>query len=114
MLLARDATVTMAHSRTPDLTALTREADILIVAVGRPELIDESAVKPGAAVIDVGINRVTDYFGKSRLTGDVLFDSVKNVAGYVTPVPGGVGPMTVTMLMYNTVLSYCRTLGVEL
>ncbi|MCT7964863.1 bifunctional methylenetetrahydrofolate dehydrogenase/methenyltetrahydrofolate cyclohydrolase FolD [Laspinema sp. D1] len=113
MLLAADATVTMAHSRSPDLGAITRNADILVVAVGRPELITADMVKPGAIVIDVGINRVTDYEGKSRLTGDVNYDSAKDVAGFITPVPGGVGPMTVTLLLQNTVESYIRRLGLE-
>lgn len=105
MLLAKDATVTMAHSRTPDLAAVARSADILVAAVGRPNLITADMVKPGAVVIDVGINRVADDSG-SRLVGDVDFASVKDVASWITPVPGGVGPMTVTMLMANTVSSY--------
>ncbi|MEB3830549.1 bifunctional methylenetetrahydrofolate dehydrogenase/methenyltetrahydrofolate cyclohydrolase FolD [Phormidium sp. CCY1219] len=113
MLLEADATVTMAHSRSPDLSAITRSADILVVAVGRPELITAEMVKPGAVIMDVGINRVTDYFGKSSLTGDVDFDAVKEVARYITPVPGGVGPMTVTMLLQNTVDSYSDRLGLE-
>lgn len=104
MLLAKDATVTMAHSRTPDLAAVTRSADILVAAVGRPNLITADMVKPGAVVVDVGINRITDDSG-SRLVGDVDFASVKDVASWITPVPGGVGPMTVTMLMENTVSS---------
>lgn len=98
MLLDRDATVTIAHSRTADLASITTQADILIVAVGRAGLIDASMVKPGAVVIDVGINR-TD----AGLVGDVDFDAVKQVAGLITPVPGGVGPMTVATLMANTV-----------
>jgi methylenetetrahydrofolate dehydrogenase (NADP+)/methenyltetrahydrofolate cyclohydrolase len=113
LLLEADATVTMAHSRSPDLSAITRSADILVVAVGRPELITAEMVKPGAVIMDVGINRVTDYFGKSSLTGDVDFDAVKEVARYITPVPGGVGPMTVTMLLQNTVDSYSDRLGLE-
>ncbi|QKD80963.1 bifunctional methylenetetrahydrofolate dehydrogenase/methenyltetrahydrofolate cyclohydrolase FolD [Thermoleptolyngbya sichuanensis A183] len=107
MLLAQDATVTMAHSRTPDLPAVARSADILVAAVGRPNLITADMVKPGAVVIDVGINRITDD-GGGRLVGDVDFASVKDVASWITPVPGGVGPMTVTMLMANTVWSYLR------
>ncbi|MFQ3619012.1 MAG: bifunctional methylenetetrahydrofolate dehydrogenase/methenyltetrahydrofolate cyclohydrolase FolD [Cyanobacteriota bacterium] len=107
MLLAKDATVTMAHSRTPDLAAVTRTADILIAAVGRSNLITADMVKPGAVVIDVGINRITDDSG-SRLVGDVDFASVKDVASWITPVPGGVGPMTVAMLMANTVSSYLK------
>ncbi len=106
MLLEKNCTVTYTHSQTPDLASVTREADILIVAVGRPEIITGSMVKPGAAVIDVGINRITDYEGNTRLVGDVDFKSVLSVAGWLTPVPGGVGPMTVTMLIANTVASY--------
>lgn len=94
----RDATVTMAHSRTADLQALCRSADILVAAVGRPEMITGDWVKPGATVIDVGINRTED-----GLVGDVAFDEVSEVAGAITPVPGGVGPMTIAMLMLNTV-----------
>lgn len=105
MLLAADATVTIAHSRTPDLGAIARTADILVAAAGRPGLITADMVKPGVAVIDVGTNRVGD-----RLVGDVDFAAVKEVARWITPVPGGVGPMTVTMLLQNTVLSYCQRL----
>lgn len=98
LLLDRNATVTIAHSRTQDLPAVCREADILVAAVGRAQMITADYVKPGAAVIDVGINRLND-----RLVGDVDFDSVAPVAGAITPVPGGVGPMTITMLMQNTI-----------
>jgi methylenetetrahydrofolate dehydrogenase (NADP+)/methenyltetrahydrofolate cyclohydrolase len=108
MLLAEDATVAIAHSRTPDLAAITRTADILLAAVGRPSLITADMVKPGAVVVDVGINRIEDEGGKSRLVGDVDFDSVRNVAQFLTPVPGGVGAMTVAMLLQNTVSSYNR------
>ena len=107
MLLEQNATVTIAHSRTPDLAAVCREADILVAAVGKPELITADMVKPNAVVIDVGINRIEDH-GKSRLVGDVKFDSVSEVASYITPVPGGIGPMTVAMLLHNTVLSYSK------
>jgi methylenetetrahydrofolate dehydrogenase (NADP+)/methenyltetrahydrofolate cyclohydrolase len=107
MLQDANATVTMAHSRTADLAAVTRMADVLVVAVGRPGLVTAEMVKPGAAVIDVGINRVASATG-SRLVGDVDYESVCTVAGAITPVPGGVGPMTVTMLLSNTALSYCR------
>jgi methylenetetrahydrofolate dehydrogenase (NADP+)/methenyltetrahydrofolate cyclohydrolase len=106
MLLEANATVTIAHSQTSDLAAMTRTADILIPAVGRPGLITADMVKPGAAVIDVGMNRVTAPEGKSRLVGDVDFEGVQAIAGYLTPVPGGVGPMTVAMLLKNTVESY--------
>jgi len=108
MLLEADATVTIAHSRSQNLADLTRSADILIAAVGRPQLITADMVKPKAVVIDVGINRVTDDMGKSRLVGDVDFDPVREVAQFLTPVPGGVGAMTVAMLLHNTVLSYTR------
>jgi methylenetetrahydrofolate dehydrogenase (NADP+)/methenyltetrahydrofolate cyclohydrolase len=108
MLLAADATVTVAHSRTRDLAAVTRNADILVPAVGKAGLIVAEMVKPGAAVVDVGINRGEDESGKARLVGDVDFPSVVEVAGAIAPVPGGVGPMTVAMLLYNTVLSYSR------
>ena len=109
MLLEANATVTIAHahSRQEDLPELCRQADILVVAVGRPKMVDKTWVKPGATIIDVGINRIQDpELGKSRLVGDVDFVSVEPIAGAITPVPGGIGPMTVTMLMHNTVLSY--------
>lgn len=99
LLLQADATVTVCHSRTRDLPAVCREADILVAAVGRPQLVRADWVKPGAVVVDVGINRLDD----GRLVGDVDFDAVREVAGYITPVPGGVGPMTIAMLMANTV-----------
>ena len=106
LLLEADATVTIAHSRSHDLSAIARSADILIAAVGRPGLITPEMVKPGAVVVDVGINRITDEAGKSRLVGDVDFEAVLPIAGYLTPVPGGVGAMTVTMLLHNTIWSY--------
>ncbi len=110
LLLAADATVTVAHSRTPDLSAVTRNADILVAAVGRAKLIKADMVKPGAVVIDVGMNR--DENGK--LCGDVDFAEVKEVAGSITPVPGGVGPMTIAMLMQNTVLAAQMRRGISL
>ncbi|PZV15999.1 MAG: bifunctional methylenetetrahydrofolate dehydrogenase/methenyltetrahydrofolate cyclohydrolase FolD [Pseudanabaena sp.] len=106
MLLEENATVTIAHSRTKNLAEMTRKADILIAAIGKPEFVTAEMVKHDAVVIDVGINRITDYEGKSRLVGDVDYASVSEVASYITPVPGGVGPMTVTMLLHNTVWSY--------
>jgi methylenetetrahydrofolate dehydrogenase (NADP+)/methenyltetrahydrofolate cyclohydrolase len=110
MLLDSDATVTIAHSRSQNLPAITKSADILITAVGRPALITDVMVKPGAVVVDVGINRIEDALG-SRLVGDVDFESVQRVAEFITPVPGGIGPMTVAMLLQNTVLSYSQQLG---
>ena len=102
LLLRADCTVTIAHSRTRDLTALSRQADIVVAAIGRPEFVRGDWIKPGAAVIDVGINRVPTEDGKSRLVGDVAFAEALKVAGHLTPVPGGVGPMTVACLMFNT------------
>lgn len=113
MLLEADATVTIAHSRSHDLQSITKQADILIPAVGRPGLITAAMVKPGAVVVDVGISRVSDASGTSRLVGDVDFDSVQEVAQFITPVPGGVGPMTVAMLLQNTFSSYCQRHGIS-
>ena len=107
LLLDRNCTVTIAHSRTADLAAICREADILVVAVGRPQMITGEMVKKGATVIDVGINRLED----GRLVGDVDFESVAPVAGTITPVPGGVGPMTITMLMRNTIECYKKRIN---
>jgi methylenetetrahydrofolate dehydrogenase (NADP+)/methenyltetrahydrofolate cyclohydrolase len=109
MLLEADATVTIAHSRSQNLASITKNADILIAAVGRPGLITSDMVKQGAIVVDVGMNRVTDANGNSRLVGDVDLESIAGVAGYFTPVPGGVGPMTVAILLQNTFTSYLRT-----
>jgi methylenetetrahydrofolate dehydrogenase (NADP+)/methenyltetrahydrofolate cyclohydrolase len=106
MLLEENATVTIAHSRTKNLAETTRKADILIAAIGRPEFVTADMVKPDAVVIDVGINRISDDAGKFRLVGDVDYANVSEVASYITPVPGGVGPMTVTMLLHNTLWSY--------
>jgi methylenetetrahydrofolate dehydrogenase (NADP+)/methenyltetrahydrofolate cyclohydrolase len=117
LLLQADCTVTIAHSRTRDLPGVCREADILVAAVGRAQMIKADWVKPGAAVIDVGINRLPSRdpaaaaAGKTRLVGDVAFDEVKDVAGWITPVPGGVGPMTIACLMRNTVQAACRLHG---
>ncbi|MEO0646279.1 MAG: bifunctional methylenetetrahydrofolate dehydrogenase/methenyltetrahydrofolate cyclohydrolase FolD [Cyanobacteria bacterium J06650_10] len=114
MLLEANATPTLAHSKTDQLSALTRSADILIAAVGVPNLVGKDWVKPGATVIDVGINRVNNPdSGKSRLVGDVDFAAVEPIAGAITPVPGGIGPMTVTMLLENTIESYCDRMQVE-
>ncbi|MDQ0562950.1 methylenetetrahydrofolate dehydrogenase (NADP+)/methenyltetrahydrofolate cyclohydrolase [Rhizobium mesoamericanum] len=114
LLLAANATVTTAHSRTNDLRAVCRNADILVVAVGRPEMVKADWVKPGASVIDVGINRVPapeKGGGKSKLVGDVAFAEAAKVASVITPVPGGVGPMTIAMLMANTVVAAYRRAG---
>lgn len=102
LLLQANCTVTIAHSRTRDLPALCRTADILVAAVGRPEMVSGEWIKPGATVIDVGINRI-EKDGKTRLVGDVDYDSAAAVAGAITPVPGGVGPMTIACLLHNTV-----------
>lgn len=110
LLLGDSCTVTIAHSRTRDLAAVCRQADVLVAAVGRPEMISGDWVKPGATVIDVGINRV-ERDGKTRLVGDVHFDSAAAVAGAITPVPGGVGPMTIACLLANTVTATCRAHG---
>mgnify|MGYP001293299530 CR=1 FL=1 len=108
LLLREHATVTICHSRTPNLEAIAKQADILVVAIGRAKAIDARHVKPGAAVIDVGINRLPD----GKLAGDVDFDSAAEVAGWITPVPGGVGPMTITMLLRNTLTAAKRIHGI--
>ena len=108
MLLEADATVTIAHSRTPNLEAIARTADILVAAVGRVGFVTPEMVKPGATVIDVGINRIDNSDGSTRLVGDVQFEAVEPIAAWITPVPGGVGAMTVAMLLQNTVWSYSQ------
>ncbi|WP_313576137.1 bifunctional methylenetetrahydrofolate dehydrogenase/methenyltetrahydrofolate cyclohydrolase FolD [Brevundimonas sp.] len=119
LLLGESCTVTIAHSRTRDLPALCRTADILVAAVGRPEMIKSDWIKPGATVIDVGINRVPSRDpvkaaeGKTRVVGDVDFNEAVEVAGRITPVPGGVGPMTIACLLANTYTAACRAAGVE-
>ncbi|MGN6305762.1 MAG: bifunctional methylenetetrahydrofolate dehydrogenase/methenyltetrahydrofolate cyclohydrolase FolD [Mesorhizobium sp.] len=116
LLLAANCTVTIAHSRTRDLPALARTADILVAAVGRPEMVRGDWVKPGATVIDVGINRIPapeKGEGKTRLVGDVAYAEAEKVAGAITPVPGGVGPMTIAMLMANTVVSAYLAAGLD-
>ena len=113
LLLGENCTVTVAHSRTRDLAGECRRADILVAAVGKPRMVRGDWVKPGATVIDVGINRVpAEEEGKTRLIGDVAFDEAKEVAGAITPVPGGVGPMTIAVLLANTVTAACRQAGV--
>jgi methylenetetrahydrofolate dehydrogenase (NADP+) / methenyltetrahydrofolate cyclohydrolase len=111
LLLAENATVTVAHSRTRDLPAVCRRADVLFAAVGRAEMVRRDWIKPGATVIDVGINRVTGEAGKSRIVGDVAYAEVAAVAGAITPVPGGVGPMTIACLLANTVRAACMIAG---
>lgn len=108
LLLGESCTVTVAHSRTRDLAGVVRRADIVVAAVGRAQMVPGDWIKPGATVIDVGINRVDAGGGKTRLVGDVEFDSVAAVAGAITPVPGGVGPMTIACLLANTVTACCR------
>ncbi len=115
LLINESCTVTVAHSKSRDLPGLCRRADILVAAVGRPEMIRGDWVKPGAIVIDVGINRVPNPAageGKTRLVGDVAFAEAVEVAGAITPVPGGVGPMTIACLMRNTVTAACRRRGI--
>jgi methylenetetrahydrofolate dehydrogenase (NADP+)/methenyltetrahydrofolate cyclohydrolase len=111
LLLGESCTVTVAHSRTRDLAAVVRRADIVVAAVGRARMVPGDWIKPGATVIDVGINRVEAGEGKTRLVGDVDFDSAAAVAGAITPVPGGVGPMTIACLLANTVTACCRAHG---
>jgi methylenetetrahydrofolate dehydrogenase (NADP+)/methenyltetrahydrofolate cyclohydrolase len=111
LLLAESCTVTIAHSRTRDVPAVCRRADILVAAVGRPEMVRADWVKPGATVIDVGINRIAAEGGKTRLVGDVAFDEVSEVAAALTPVPGGVGPMTIACLLRNTLAAASAALG---
>ena len=117
LLTQASCTVTVAHSRTKDLAEVCRGADILVAAVGRPQMVQGDWIKPGAAIIDVGINRIAvptdDYPNKTRLVGDVDFDAAVAVAGAITPVPGGVGPMTIACLLANTVTAACRQNGIE-
>jgi methylenetetrahydrofolate dehydrogenase (NADP+)/methenyltetrahydrofolate cyclohydrolase len=113
LLLAANCTVTIAHSKTPDLPAMCRTADILIAAVGKAEMIRGDWIKPGAIVIDVGINRVPTPDGKGRLVGDVAFAEAEKVASAITPVPGGVGPMTIACLLENTFTAACRRRGID-
>jgi methylenetetrahydrofolate dehydrogenase (NADP+) / methenyltetrahydrofolate cyclohydrolase len=119
LLLAANCTVTMAHSRSRDLPSLVKQADIVIAAIGKPEFVKAAWLKPGAIVIDVGINRVADLrpgalSGKTRVVGDVEFDEALAVAGAITPVPGGVGPMTIACLLRNTLLAACHARGVPM
>ncbi len=111
LLLAENATVTIGHSKTRDLPALCRRADVLIAAIGRPEMVRGDWIKPGATVIDVGISRVAGEGGKSRIVGDVAYAEATKVAGALTPVPGGVGPMTIACLLVNTLRATCMQKG---
>lgn len=111
LLLGDSCTVTIAHSRTRDLPGVVRRADIVVAAVGRPQMVPGEWIKPGATVIDVGINRIEKPEGGTRLVGDVDFDSCAEVAGAITPVPGGVGPMTIACLLANTLTACCRANG---
>jgi methylenetetrahydrofolate dehydrogenase (NADP+)/methenyltetrahydrofolate cyclohydrolase len=112
LLLKESCTVTITHSRTRDLPGECRQADILVAAVGRPEMVKGDWIKPGATVIDVGINRIEKDDGGTRLVGDVEFESAEKVAGAITPVPGGVGPMTIACLLHNTLQQACRLNGI--
>jgi methylenetetrahydrofolate dehydrogenase (NADP+)/methenyltetrahydrofolate cyclohydrolase len=113
LLLAENATVTVAHSRTRDLPSLCRRADLLFAAIGRPKFVRGDWIKPGATVIDVGINRIAGEGDKPRLVGDVAYDQAVTVAGAITPVPGGVGPMTIACLLVNTVRAACAQAGLS-
>jgi methylenetetrahydrofolate dehydrogenase (NADP+)/methenyltetrahydrofolate cyclohydrolase len=114
LLLQQNCTVTMAHSRTRDLPEVCRRADILVAAIGKPEMVRGAWIKPGATVIDVGINRVPgEEPGKTKLVGDVAFAEAQGIAGRITPVPGGVGPMTIACLLRNTVTAAKRQAGIE-
>jgi methylenetetrahydrofolate dehydrogenase (NADP+) / methenyltetrahydrofolate cyclohydrolase len=114
ILIAENATVTVVHSKTRDAAAVCRRADIVVAAIGRPLTVARDWIKPGATVIDVGINRITDAGGKHHIVGDVAFDEVSEVAGAITPVPGGVGPMTIACLLANTVTAACMSAGLPL
>jgi methylenetetrahydrofolate dehydrogenase (NADP+)/methenyltetrahydrofolate cyclohydrolase len=114
LLLAANATVTMAHSRSRDLAGLARRADIVVAAIGKPHFVKADWIKPGAVVIDVGINRVDAGDGKTKLVGDVDYEAAKEVAGAITPVPGGVGAMTIVCLMHNTLIAACAQNGLPL
>jgi methylenetetrahydrofolate dehydrogenase (NADP+)/methenyltetrahydrofolate cyclohydrolase len=113
LLLMENATVTIAHSKTRDLPSVCRRGDIVFAAVGQPEMVRADWIKPGAAVIDIGINRISSADGKSKIVGDVAFKDVVKVAGAITPVPGGVGPMTIACLMLNTLKAACAQNGLE-
>jgi methylenetetrahydrofolate dehydrogenase (NADP+)/methenyltetrahydrofolate cyclohydrolase len=111
LLIAESATVTVAHSKTRDLPAVCRDKDLVFAAIGKPELVKRDWIRPGATVIDVGINRLAGADGKGRIVGDVAFDEVRETAGAITPVPGGVGPMTIACLVLNTLRAACAARG---
>jgi methylenetetrahydrofolate dehydrogenase (NADP+)/methenyltetrahydrofolate cyclohydrolase len=111
LLLAENATVTIAHSKTRELAAICGRADLLFAAIGHPQMVKQDWIKPGATVLDVGINRIAGEDGVSRLVGDVAFADASEVAGAITPVPGGVGPMTIACLLLNTLTAACRYAG---
>jgi methylenetetrahydrofolate dehydrogenase (NADP+)/methenyltetrahydrofolate cyclohydrolase len=111
LLVAADCTVTIAHSKSRDVAALCRRADVLVAAIGRPAAIGAEWIKPGATVVDIGINRIAGSDGRARLVGDVDFAAAAQIAGAITPVPGGVGPMTIACLLHNTLLAACRRRG---
>jgi len=113
LLLKENCTVTLAHSKTRNLPEMARRADILVAAIGKPEFVRGAWIKPGATVIDIGINRITGADGKSRLVGDVAFAEALGIAGAITPVPGGVGPMTIACLLRNTLIAACRRRGID-
>jgi methylenetetrahydrofolate dehydrogenase (NADP+) / methenyltetrahydrofolate cyclohydrolase len=113
LLLAENATVTIAHSRTRELPEVVRRADIVVAAVGRPEMVRGDWIKPGATVVDVGINRIVGADGTSRMVGDVAYDEAAEIAAAITPVPGGVGPLTIAMLMRNTLVAAHRRAGLD-
>jgi methylenetetrahydrofolate dehydrogenase (NADP+)/methenyltetrahydrofolate cyclohydrolase len=114
LLLAANATVTMAHSKTRDLAGHARGADILVAAIGKPEFVKGDWIKPGATVIDVGINRVDAGGGKTKIVGDVDYAAAEKIAGAITPVPGGVGAMTIVCLMRNTLIAACAQAGIAI
>jgi len=113
LLLQENCTVTLAHSKSRDLPEMARRADILVAAIGKPEFVRGAWIKPGATVIDIGINRITGADGKSRLVGDVAFAEAQGIAGAITPVPGGIGPMTIACLLRNTLIAACRRRGID-
>ena len=113
LLLQENCTVTLAHSKSRDLPEMARRADILVAAIGKPEFVRGAWIKPGATVIDIGINRITGADGKSRLVGDVAFAEAQGIAGAITPVPGGIGPMTIACLLRNTLIAACRRRELE-